>query len=465
MILTRLKHLLLDTLRRQLTVGMAVLVAAIMLLFVLDTTRRQQVHVMEQQSRQAQSLAQGVARASAVWLGSRDFAGLQEIVDGLDDYPDLSHAIVLDPQGLVLAHSDAKRRGLYLSDLPAEAKTTILQRTEALVDAASPVMLGGKPIGWVRIGLGGETLAAEITAVRQHGAWYALLAIVLSVAFATFAGGVLSRRLQAIQKVADAVQAGDASLRVRLQGDDEAARLGRQFNAMLDSLLQQQTELQRFAEITAHHLQEPARRIATYADRLTRQLAGKLDDEQTRLSLEFINQQARRQKNLLRDVERYLAATQPRGEVIRIAPRATLEQMLLGMAEQIRAAGATIELRALPPARIDLPRLKDLFAVALDNALKHGLHNEQGLHITIAGERVGEHVRYRVSDNGAGVATEFREQVFLVFERLTSSGEGTGIGLAILRRVAESTDGRAWIETTPGGGCSVVFELPLGETP
>jgi signal transduction histidine kinase len=73
-------------------------------------------------------------------------------------------------------------------------------------------------------------------------------------------------------------------------------------------------------------------------------------------------------------------------------------------------------------------------------------------------------VRYSVSDNGPGVEAEYRERVFRVFERLTANGEGTGIGLAILRRVAESTGGHAWIEETPGGGCRVLFDLPAGET-
>ncbi len=234
--LTRLKGWLLGTLRRQLTVGMALVVGASMLLFVQDMARRGQADAMDRQALQAQALAEGVAKAAAVWVASRDFAGVQEIADGLRDYPDLGHVIVLDPQGLVLAHSDIRRRGLYLSDLPSEARTTVMQRTARLVDVASPVMLGGKTIGWVRIGLGGETLAAEIAAVRQQGAWYALFAIALSVVFAAFAGRVLSRRLNAIQQVADTVQSGDASVRVRLDGDDEAARLGRQFNAMLDRI-------------------------------------------------------------------------------------------------------------------------------------------------------------------------------------------------------------------------------------
>jgi signal transduction histidine kinase len=90
------------------------------------------------------------------------------------------------------------------------------------------------------------------------------------------------------------------------------------------------------------------------------------------------------------------------------------------------------------------------------------------LHITIEGECVGGTlVRYRVSDNGPGIEAEYRERVFRAFERLESGGHdnGTGIGLAIVRRIAESCGGRAWIEETPGGGCSTRFELPGDGSP
>jgi len=223
------------------------------------------------------------------------------------------------------------------------------------------------------------------------------------------------------------------------------------------------TELQRFAEILAHHLQEPARRVASYAERLTGQLVGRIDDAEVRLSLEYIGQQARRQQNLLRDVELYLAADQPRGEVGVIDARKVVTEVLEELAARISETGAEITLGDLPAARIDEPRLVDLFSVALDNALDHG-HSERSLRIAIAGERHGDRVRYSVSDNGQGMEQEYRERVFRVFERLSTKGEGTGIGLAILRRVAESTGGRAWIEEAPGGGCRLLFELPAGIT-
>lgn len=244
---------------------------------------------------------------------------------------------------------------------------------------------------------------------------------------------------------------------------DEQARAVAQLQQQSLVIARTNAELQRFAEVTAHHLQEPARRISNYAERLIEQLGGQLEDAETRLSLEFIGQQARRQQNLLRDVERYLAADQPRGEVEVLDAGKTVARILARMAERIGETGAEITLGELPPVRIDAPRLEDVFLVALDNALNHG-RSDHPLRIAIEGQRLGDWVRYSISDNGPGVEEEYREQVFRVFERLSSSDAGTGIGLAILRHVAESCGGRAWLEETPGGGCRVLVELPTGET-
>ena len=235
------------TLRRQLTVGMTLIATAILLLFVVDTTRREQAYVLELQSGQATELAQSVAHSSAVWLASRDLAGLQEIVGGLVGFPDLRHAMVLDLRGQVLAHSDEARRGQYLTDLPQANTAQILQRSDQLIDVASPVVLAGQTIGWVRIGLGGDALTAKLAQVRRNGLIYVLLAVACSALFATVVANVLTRRLRTIQQVADAIQTGDAGLRVHLSGNDEAAQLGRRFNAMLDSLAQQREEVRHLA--------------------------------------------------------------------------------------------------------------------------------------------------------------------------------------------------------------------------
>jgi PAS domain S-box-containing protein len=242
-IFDRLKILLAGTLRRQLVVGMVIVVATLMSLFVWDLTRRQQTAILEQQSVQAVALARSVATSSAVWVASRDFSGLQEILNGLARYPDLQHAIVLDTKGQVLAHTDVSRRGLYLTDLPARPVQKFLGQDAAMVDVASPITLAGKHIGWVRIGMGQQSMAVKLADIARSGMAYTLLAVILAAILATVAAYRLTRRLYAIQSVADAVQAGRSELRVGITGVDEAARLARQFNGMLDTLAKREAEI------------------------------------------------------------------------------------------------------------------------------------------------------------------------------------------------------------------------------
>ena len=231
-------------------------------------------------------------------------------------------------------------------------------------------------------------------------------------------------------------------------------------------------DLQRFAEVAAHHLQEPARRMASYAERLTQQLGNRIEDDEARLSLDFIGQEARRQKSLLQGIERYLAADQPRAKLEMTDAGQIVAAILVRMKDRINAAGAETKLGELPPSWIDAPRLTDLFEIALDNALQHGSAKAAAaagaaLRIDIDGTREGSVVCYRVSDNGPGIEEEYRERVFRVFERLGSGGDvgSTGIGLAIMRRIAENCGGHARIEEAPGGGCRVVFELPAEGPP
>jgi PAS domain S-box-containing protein len=192
-------------------------------------------------------------------------------------------------------------------------------------------------------------------------------------------------------------RASNRDITERKQAEDELKRFSAELELQARIITRTNADLQRFADVTAHHLQEPARRMASYAQFLTQQLGDKLDDDAARLSLEFIGQQARRQQNLLRDVERYLAAGQPRGEVKALDAGRIVKASLARMAGKIDKAGADITLGNLPSARIDALRLNDAFAVALDNALTHG-KDQQPLRILIKGERLGNQVRFSISD-------------------------------------------------------------------
>ena len=231
------------SMRRQLTAGMALVVALAMSLLMLHLNRTQQQALLEQQSELALALARSLAASSSVWMASQDHSGLQQVVEGLSSYPDLVHAMVIGPQGMVLAHSNPGLRSHLLPGPPQRSAQTTGKPEDWLVDASSPVVVDGETVGWVRIGLGQASMAARLSGMQRDSVLFVLGAVALCTLLVAVAATRLTRRLERIHGVTGAVQAGQTGLRVTLQGSDEAARLGRQVNHMLDTLARREAEL------------------------------------------------------------------------------------------------------------------------------------------------------------------------------------------------------------------------------
>jgi signal transduction histidine kinase len=222
------------------------------------------------------------------------------------------------------------------------------------------------------------------------------------------------------------------------------------------------SDLVQFTNIAAHHLQEPSRRMVSFVQRLKDTLTNlPADDNDVTIALQFIEQSAIRQRALVSDIQLYLAATQPKGEVESVDVASILTNVIENIAPLIQKTHAHIECGKLPTVLIDRVSLHDIFTILLENALNYRrLDNIPN--IRIYGENHGQRVRYYVEDNGIGIPAEYRERVFLVFERLrvTDNQESTGIGLAIVRRMIERADGVVSLQETTGGGTTVVFDLP-----
>jgi signal transduction histidine kinase len=347
------------------------------------------------------------------------------------------------------------------------------------ISGHAKVTVGGRDYGELHL-----TLSARQQANR---AWMRLLhhlAILLLAVTLDFLGIWLVLRnglapLNTLEQGANALAQGHLETRLKIAGSPELRNLIAAFNRMADAtqsaqenLARSNAELQRFAEIAAHHLQEPARRLSSYAQLLRGQLADRNLDAETQTSLDFIQQQARRQQALVRDVQRYLAAGQAlvpatgiENQVKNKAEQAmqcdaVLRQVLTDLTAQIEKTSAQIEVAPLPSIKLDSARLSELFSALLDNALRHGQPG-RAMQISVRCGAQNDMAHCQIADNGPGIAAEYRERVFRVFERLSSAGEGTGVGLAIVRRMVESAGGRVWLEETPGGGCTVNFTLPI----
>tara|TARA_R110001583_G_scaffold2574_6_gene18421 strand:- start:256 stop:2640 length:2385 start_codon:yes stop_codon:yes gene_type:complete len=242
----KLQQIMLGTLRRQMIIGMTVIVTLMMGLFVWGTTQRQQTIKTEQYKDQAIALADSLATSSAIWVASRDFSGLQEIVNGVSHYPDLKHAIVIGLHGHILAHTDQSKVGLYITQLPQGNDIEYIRFAAESIDVTKAVILSERKIGWVIIGLDRNSYLKEIAEIKIKSVFYALTAILFGVLITSLASRYLTRRLYIIQKVADEVQTGSTQLRVNMQGTDEAALLAKQFDSMLDSLALREAQLASF---------------------------------------------------------------------------------------------------------------------------------------------------------------------------------------------------------------------------
>jgi len=240
----RLHHALAGTLRRQLTVGMAVVVVATMLLFMLDMTLRQRAALLERQELVTTGLTRALATAAASGLAARDLAGLQELVEAQHNLPQLDFAMLLDTQGRVLAHTDRQRTGQFVQDLPAPTQALRRVQGPQRVDVTSIVRLGDQPVGWARVGVSSQQAQAELAAITRSGVLHALVAAALAGLVATLIGRWFTRRLALIQATADAVNQGDEAQRAPADGGDEVAHLAQAFNRMLDSLAASRAALQ-----------------------------------------------------------------------------------------------------------------------------------------------------------------------------------------------------------------------------
>ena len=223
-------------------------------------------------------------------------------------------------------------------------------------------------------------------------------------------------------------------------------------------------ELVRLTEVMAHHFQEPARRLVTFAQRLKKGLEGQSLSEDSAHSLTFIEQQAGRLRGLVRDIQLYLAAGQPVPDPRPLPPTEVAERILAEKADALAEINAEVSVAPeMPPVRLDARRLSTILDVLIDNAIRYRRPGAT-LRIAISADRIGPMVRLRVADNGPGIAPEYRERVFRVFERLAQGAgdDSTGIGLAVVRRIVADGNGAVAIEETPGGGATVVIDLAGG---
>jgi light-regulated signal transduction histidine kinase (bacteriophytochrome) len=226
-----------------------------------------------------------------------------------------------------------------------------------------------------------------------------------------------------------------------------------------EELKRSNTELEQFAYVASHDLQEPLRMVASYTQLLARRYGDALQGD-ARDFMGYIVEGAARMKQLIEDLLAY-SRVGTRGRDFRpVALEDALRRALSGLRTAIAEAGATVTHDPLPVLEADDTQLAQLLQNLIGNALKFRADATPRIHVSAA--EAEDHWEFGVHDNGIGIEPQYFERIFMVFQRLHNKGEypGTGIGLAICKKVVERHGGRIWVESRPGEGSSFRFTLP-----
>jgi len=218
------------------------------------------------------------------------------------------------------------------------------------------------------------------------------------------------------------------------------------------------TELEQFAYVASHDLQEPLRMVASYTELLGQRYKGKLDDKADKY-IHYAVDGAQRMQRLVTDLLAYSRVESQGRELAPVALEPIVGRVLNMFASKLRAAGATVEVRPLPTVMADGEQLFQLFQNLVGNALK--FRGEAAPIIVVDAALERDRWQVSVADNGIGIDPQYAARIFQMFQRLHARGvyEGSGIGLTIVKRIVERHRGRIWVDSQPGQGATFHFTL------
>jgi signal transduction histidine kinase len=306
----------------------------------------------------------------------------------------------------------------------------------------------------------------------------AAIVVLLAVALRRTAIRPLFRLAAAARRVAD----GDFAHEVVAAGPREVDELASDVNRMRVRILAElaalheanealaahamdlqrsNAELEQFAYVASHDLQEPLRKVTSFCQLLQRRYAGQLDERADQY-IEFAVDGAKRMQVLINDLLAFSrvgrVALQETGPV---SCEAALTAARANLETQLAQSGATVTAGPLPVVAAQLPLLTAVFQNLLSNAVK--FRGEQPPRISVAAVREGEFWTLSFADNGIGISPEYADRIFVIFQRLhdRATYPGTGIGLAMCRKIIEYFGGRIWLDTGVANGAVFRFTLPV----
>lgn len=241
-------------------------------------------------------------------------------------------------------------------------------------------------------------------------------------------------------------------LGLRRRAEEDLAR-------KVEELARSNRELEQFAYVASHDLQEPLRMVASYTQLLSERYRGRLDDNADKY-IAYACEGALRMQVLIKDLLAFSRVGRSGITREKVDCNRVMEGALLSLVTAIQESGAVVTHDALPEVWADSPQMMQLFQNLIGNAIKFRAQAPPKIAVRV--EKLGSDWLFSVSDNGIGIAEEYAENIFVAFQRLHARTEypGNGIGLAICKKIVEYYGGKIWVEGKIGQGSTFKFTIP-----
>ncbi|MDZ7802210.1 MAG: ATP-binding protein [Trueperaceae bacterium] len=251
---------------------------------------------------------------------------------------------------------------------------------------------------------------------------------------------------------------GPARILVAIEDITREREVRKALEAHARDLERSNRDLEQFAYVASHDLQEPLRTVSSFAELLARRYEGQLDDK-AQTYIRFMTEAAHRMQHLIKDLLAFSRVTRS-DEPAEVAPlEAALAEALTPLSDLIEETGTRVTHDPLPTLRMHPRLIALLFQNLIANAIKYRGDAVPEIHVTA--ERTRDVWQIEVRDNGPGIDPRYHERIFAIFQRLHpgTHSEGSGIGLSLCRRIAEHHGGTIWVRSAPGEGATFAFTL------
>ena len=235
----RLYRLWTSSITRQLMIGIALVHAVLMSIFVFDLVGREREFMLNQNNEGALGLAHTLAANGSSWILASDFVGIEEVIESQNSFPELVYAMFIDMDGKVLGFTDRSKVGQYLNDsvslqlLQADSSKQILVNTPQFIDLAVPVTASSRQIGWARIRLDRTNISDNLQIITIKGLLYTGFAITIGLVFAWIMAKGMTYDLRILEEKANQVFEGKPDVNFRLGRSDEIGKLSIHFDTMV----------------------------------------------------------------------------------------------------------------------------------------------------------------------------------------------------------------------------------------